>query len=53
MKNEIIDGIKEWLGGVVLVTLVGLLVWLYMEATPDQLSGEADLLHEEAMEGLE
>jgi len=54
MKNEIIEAVKIWLGGIVLAILVGLFVWLYLEATPDQLSAESDILREEMKaKGLE
>lgn len=45
------EAILEWLGHVALAALIGLLFLLYLEATPDQLSGEADL-HEAELERL-
>lgn len=52
--KTIVEAIKMWLGGIVLAIIIGLFVWLYLEATPDQLSAESDLLHEEMKaKGLE
>lgn len=44
------EDVKEYLGGVVFVVLVGILLWLYLEATPDQYSAECEALRAEMQE---
>ncbi len=43
-----LGALAEWAAGLATLALIALLAWLYMVATPDQASAEADWAAEEA-----
>lgn len=49
-RNQMINDIVEAVSAVVFAVLVTILFWLFLYATPDQSSGEADMFRQQIMD---